>query len=136
MRATCSVPACRTKTFLISQNPKSKIKIQKTEKLQGLPYFQSYFSQRTYCEVEKKQMTKMISIRFLTLAALCLLFMGGTAMGQATETVTGVVSDSTGAVVPNATIKMVNKGTSQEKTITSSDDGVYTFTLLQPGQYT
>ena len=81
-------------------------------------------------------MTKMTSVRLLTIVALALFVMGGTALAQATGTVTGVVSDSTGAVVPNATIKLVSKATNQEKTITSSDDGIYTFTLLQPGQYT
>lgn len=81
-------------------------------------------------------MTKIFSMKFVTLSALCLFFIAGQAMAQATATITGVVADSTGAIVPNATVKLVNKATGVDKTITASEDGIYTFTLLQPGQYT
>lgn len=68
------------------------------------------------------------------------LFAGVTAVfaqSQAsTGQITGVVSDSTGAVVPNATIKAVNKSTGAAKTTTTSDSGIYQFILLQPGTYT
>lgn len=53
-----------------------------------------------------------------------------------TGQITGVVTDSTGAVVPNATIKAVNNRTGAEKTTTTSDSGIYQFILLQPGTYT
>lgn len=77
----------------------------------------------------------MFSMKFLALSAFCLFMIGGTAMAQANGTISGTVSDSTGAVVPNATIKLVNKATNLEKTLTSSNDGVFTFALLQPGRY-
>lgn len=53
-----------------------------------------------------------------------------------TGQITGVVTDSTGAVVPNASIKAVNKSTAAEKNTTTSDSGIYQFILLQPGTYT
>lgn len=75
-------------------------------------------------------------MRLAVVAVFCLLFSAGQVLAQATGTVTGVVSDSTGAIVPNATVKLVSKGTNLEKTATANADGIYNFTLLQPGQYT
>ena len=67
----------------------------------------------------------------------CLLFGIGQVFAQAgSGSITGVVADSTGAIVPNATVKLVNKNNGLEKTTTASGDGVYTFTSLQPGNYT
>lgn len=82
-------------------------------------------------------MTRKISIKFLLTTAFCLLMGIGHAFAQAgTGTITGIVADSTGAVVPNATVKLVNVNTGLENTGTASGDGIYTFTLLQPGKYT
>jgi len=81
-------------------------------------------------------MTKEISIRFLALAIFCLLLSVGQVFAQAgTGTITGIVADSTGAIVPNATVKLVNINTGSENTTTASEDGIYTFTSLQPGNY-
>lgn len=81
-------------------------------------------------------MTKKISIKFLAAVIFCLLFGIGQVFAQAgTGSITGIVADSTGAIVPNATVKLVNKNTGLEKTTTASADGIYTFTLLQPGNY-
>ena len=82
-------------------------------------------------------MTKKISIKFLAVTIFCLLFGIGQVFAQSgSGGITGVVADSTGAIVPNATVKLVNKNNGSEKTTTASEDGVYTFTLLQPGNYT
>ncbi len=81
-------------------------------------------------------MTKTISIKFLTTTIFCLLLGIGQVFAQAgSGSITGVVSDATGAVIPSATVKLVNKNNGAEKTATASEDGVYTFTLLQPGNY-
>lgn len=68
------------------------------------------------------------------------LFLGvGAASAQSqasTGQITGVVTDSTGAVVPNANIKIVNKSTGAEKTTVTNSGGIYQFILLQPGTYT
>ena len=50
--------------------------------------------------------------------------------------ITGVVSDSNGAVVPNASVTLTSKANGSTSTTTSSGDGVYRFVLLQPGSYT
>lgn len=77
------------------------------------------------------------STRFLILAVFCFVLGIGNAFAQAgTGGITGVVSDSTGAVVPNATVKAVSSATGSQQTTTASSEGVYNFTLLRPGKYT
>src|SRR5208282_5693204 len=47
----------------------------------------------------------------------------------------GTVTDSTGAVVPSATVSATSIDTGQARTATTGADGVYTITLLPPGNY-
>lgn len=85
----------------------------------------------------RKIMTSKISIKLITMTAMLLLLGVVQVFAQAgTGSITGVVKDATGAVIPNGTVKFVNKSTGFERTTTASADGIYTFTLLQPGQYT
>jgi hypothetical protein len=58
------------------------------------------------------------------------------AFGQtANSTIQGTVKDASGAVVPGATITLVNIGTTQQLTTTSRSDGFYTFADLSPANY-
>lgn len=50
--------------------------------------------------------------------------------------ITGRVTDSTGAVVPGATVTIKQAGTGVSKTATSNSDGTYRFSLVTPGSYT
>src|SRR5919108_667022 len=50
-------------------------------------------------------------------------------------TISGTVTDSSGAVVPGATVSVRNVETGVTKTVTSNEVGVYTATNLVPGQY-
>lgn len=52
-----------------------------------------------------------------------------------TASVTGRVTDSSGAVIPGANVFIVNVATAQDRTVTTNDAGYYTFSLLQPGRY-
>ena len=52
-----------------------------------------------------------------------------------TGALTGTVTDSTGAVVPNATVTLTSTDTGQVRTATTGPDGVYKFSLLPPGAY-
>ena len=84
-------------------------------------------------------MTKIFSIKFLATAFFCMLFGIGQTFAQSqasTGQITGAVSDATGAVVPNATVTLTSQATNREQTVTTSDDGIYRFVLLQPGTYT
>lgn len=49
--------------------------------------------------------------------------------------VTGVVKDSSGAIVPGAAVTLTNDGTGISAKVTSTADGVYTFAEVNPGSY-
>ncbi len=77
------------------------------------------------------------SIKFLILCVFCFVLSVANAKAQAgTGGITGIVSDSTGAVVPNATVKLTSSATGTQQTVTTNSDGLFTFTLLKPGKYT
>ena len=65
------------------------------------------------------------------------LLPGRVMFGQSagTGTITGTVTDSTGAVVPNATITVIDTDTSVTHTVTGTGSGSYTAPFLQPGHY-
>jgi len=68
--------------------------------------------------------------------SLLILVSAGLAFGQTpTGNITGVVTDSSGAALPNATVKLTSESTGVNQTTTSKGDGVYSFTLLKPGKY-
>lgn len=82
-------------------------------------------------------MTKNLSIRLFSSLAITLLLCVGQILAQAGQgSITGVVTDSNGAVIPNATVKLVSTERGTETTTTASGDGIYTFTSLLPGKYT
>ncbi len=49
--------------------------------------------------------------------------------------VTGTVKDSSGAVVPNVSVELINQDTSITATTKSTDSGTYVFSSVQPGTY-
>src|SRR5438067_474284 len=55
--------------------------------------------------------------------------------GGVTATLSGTVFDSSGAVVPGATVTARNKATSSTSTAVSSADGLFTIPALEPGDY-
>src|SRR5882757_5228223 len=75
----------------------------------------------------------------LLFVAICLLFSqltGGVALAQvATGTISGIVSDPAGAVIPESTVVLTNSATGQVFTSTTNANGFYSFPALQPGQY-
>src|SRR5437764_390372 len=52
-----------------------------------------------------------------------------------TATLTGTITDSAGAVVPNANIKATNEATNIETTAVANGEGRYLFPNLRPGSY-
>ena len=84
----------------------------------------------------RTKMTKNISIKFLAMAFLCMLLSIGQTFAQAGNgSITGVVTDSNGAVIPNASVKLVSLSKGTELNTTASSDGIYNFTSLEPGRY-
>src|ERR1700755_3230040 len=58
------------------------------------------------------------------------------AQGSQTGGINGVVTDPQGAVVPGATVDIVNEKTGKsERRATTGGDGGYSATLLPPGTY-
>ncbi len=64
-----------------------------------------------------------------------LLALPAVARAQATGTISGVVTDASGAVLPGAAVEAKNEGTGQLRTATTSAEGFYTIPLLSPGPY-
>jgi hypothetical protein len=72
----------------------------------------------------------------LSLLALFVLGCAGLVAQEDTATITGVVTDPSGALVPNATVKATNNATNESLSVKTNGSGVYTIPLLQPGVYT
>jgi hypothetical protein len=73
------------------------------------------------------------TLRFVLLIAVTLI--ATTVYAQFGASLRGTVSDSTGAVIPGATITLIEKGTNQTKKSVSDSSGIYTFNALAPGDY-
>jgi hypothetical protein len=70
------------------------------------------------------------------LLALCMLLgLSSAAFAQFSGTVSGVVLDSTGAIVPGAALTLRDNATNEQRTTVSSESGVYQFVSLKPGSY-
>ena len=68
-----------------------------------------------------------------------LLLLAGTAFSQTGQSgaISGSVKDAQGAVVPGATVTITNDATQQvERTVAPTSDGLFSATLLPPGDYT
>src|ERR1043166_3899621 len=75
------------------------------------------------------------TITALLLVVYLLVPLSALAQTASTGVITGVVKDQTGAVVPGATVKAINKGTGVERKTTTSDSGVYELSQIVPGDY-
>ncbi|MBV8207758.1 MAG: carboxypeptidase regulatory-like domain-containing protein [Acidobacteria bacterium] len=75
-------------------------------------------------------------MKLLFARCTAILFLTLMAAGQAgTGSVNGTLKDPSGAVVPNATVKVTNINTEATRTVTSSGSGAYNVTGLLPGTY-
>jgi Carboxypeptidase regulatory-like domain/TonB-dependent Receptor Plug Domain len=70
--------------------------------------------------------------------ALALLSLAAAAFSQniITGDVAGVVTDTSGATVPGATVTLTSVDTNEARTLVTSSVGQYHFTFVKPGQYT
>jgi len=74
------------------------------------------------------------SIAFV-LTLVCLGISDLQAQVTATATLQGTVTDATGAVIPNADVKIINSSTAETRSAVSNDAGLYSFNLLPAGTY-
>src|SRR5436305_12385114 len=70
-------------------------------------------------------------ISALTVAMVC----GWQASAQTSAGIKGVVTDSSGALVPGADIIVTNLGTGARRQTLTNETGAYEIPLLQPGRY-
>src|ERR1043165_10127564 len=79
----------------------------------------------------------MMTFRKLTTCLAALIFIvatSGAAAAQGRATLRGSVNDEVGAVIVGATVTLTD-GAGAQKTATTGNDGVFTFTGLTPGKY-
>ncbi len=81
-------------------------------------------------------MRNLLSKFFFVLVVLALV--GLPVFGQATSsgTLTGTVTDPTGAVVPGASVTVTNNDTGQKFEAKTNDEGIFTIPVLASGLYT
>ena len=79
-------------------------------------------------------MTKLTSSLIVGVLLLLLPVVCFAQTTASTSAVTGTVTDPTGAVVAGATVTLIDTKTSQERTTTTNDQGVYLFAQVPPGQ--
>src|SRR6202051_5107710 len=69
------------------------------------------------------------------LGACLLLLVVGLDAQTTTGEITGTVTDSTGAVVPGATVTVTNLTTNTRRSVQTNAAGVYSLPALPPGTY-
>jgi hypothetical protein len=70
------------------------------------------------------------------IAMMLLLFAMPALHAQTTAQISGLVTDATGAVIPGATVTLVNEATQDTRVVKSNGDGLYSFPALLPSSYT
>ena len=74
--------------------------------------------------------------RKITLIFSALLLMSALSQAQGLGSIVGTVTDSTGAVVPAATVKATETRTNVSRTTSTNDQGYYVFSAMRPADYT
>src|SRR5207249_11828123 len=57
------------------------------------------------------------------------------AQSAGTSALMGTITDPSNAIIPDAIVTLTNTETNQTRSTTTNVDGIYRFTLLQPGTY-
>jgi Carboxypeptidase regulatory-like domain len=79
-----------------------------------------------------------IFLAFFAASSITFLSLDSSAFAQTAVTggLSGEVADPTGAIVPNATVTVVNTATGDTRVLTTNDRGLFTAPFLKPGAYT
>lgn len=78
------------------------------------------------------------TVRLFSALAMGIFFFSASLLYSQVDTgsISGTVTDPSGAVVKGANVRLLNEGTSAELTTAANDDGVYTFSPVRIGNYT
>jgi hypothetical protein len=80
-------------------------------------------------------MARAANFVFLVLTVACLLPAKAGGQGETTSAIVGQVRDTTGAVVPGATVTITNHETGLKRSARTDDAGRFNFPQLKPGTY-
>lgn len=78
----------------------------------------------------------MRKFKKILLVSLAILLAQVVIYAQTTGSLTGTVTDPSGALVPGATVILVNEATKAERSAVTSSAGIFDFQALTPGNYT
>lgn len=78
---------------------------------------------------------RSVSTTFACLLFVCLLFVSASAQQSATASLSGVVTDPTGALIAGAQVTATQKATGITREATTNGEGIYALTSLPPGEY-
>ena len=81
-------------------------------------------------------MNKRMRSVLLMLGSVAMLYvLAATGKAQTSGEITGLVTDSSGAVVSGANVTVTNKATGATRKVTTNSEGLYSFPSLLPGVY-
>jgi len=80
-------------------------------------------------------MKRILYSGLLALAVLLSTLLPGTAFAQGYGKISGIIADSTGAVIPGATVTATQTGTDAKSSVKANDQGEYVFPSLAPSGY-
>ena len=90
----------------------------------------------SYQKVISKSVGLICTRVWIAFAVLVLSTHAALMMGQsATGSITGHVTDQTNAVIPGATVALVDRATNQQRSLTTNGQGYYSLLLLPPANY-
>jgi hypothetical protein len=78
---------------------------------------------------------RLIVAAFLAVAMIALGAGPARAQGGSTSTITGTVTDTSGAVIPGASVTVKNAATAGTSEVTTNTEGQFTVPALNPGNY-
>jgi outer membrane receptor protein involved in Fe transport len=80
-------------------------------------------------------MNKARYLRFAGILALCLMLIPAMMAQTSRGTLTGTVTDSTGAVIKDASVTIIQQGTGVKRETTTNSSGIYRFDAVDLGVY-
>src|SRR5579875_306153 len=83
-----------------------------------------------------RQLQRHLRVLGLLVLAISVFSVAGLWAQVDTGSITGTVTDPTGAIIPGATVTLVNQGTGLKLTTVTNASGNYTFTPIRIGTYT
>jgi len=84
----------------------------------------------------KRRLRLVLYLTLFPVAAVSLIPTDSWAQGETTSAILGQVTDSSNAVVPAATVTVINRETGLKRSAKTDDAGRFNFPQLKPGSYT